>query len=451
VIEGSDRKGRQLTRRDFLVTSAGAGAALVLANCGGSAADKISGDTGGDFGAGDTYTGPNVQLEFWNGFTGGDGAYMTKLIKRFSAEHDNISIKENTVEWVQYYQRVPAAVSAGKGPDLGIMHVDTLATNAARRVIVPLDDLAAALQLKEADFSPAVWQAGIYQGRRYGIPLDIHPLGFYFNKTVMQQGGLDPDAPPRTNDDYMAALEQLKAKGIQGHWMSPFQFTGGFQFLSLLWQHGGDVFNEDGTEATFASDAGVQALTWMTDLVEKGYSPKDVAQDADAIAFTDDRNAFVWNGPWAIHEYGDVKGLEWGVAPLPQIGSEPGAWGGSHNFVIMNQPNQDPNVFKAAKVFIDWISQQSIEWAKAGQVPARESVRESDAFQQLEAQTQFAKQIDYVHFPPAVPGIADALLPLYEVAVNEAVLLKTPPEEALSKAAQRANEILQDNAEKYQA
>jgi len=268
---------------------------------------------------------------------------------------------------------------------------------------------------------------------------------------VLQEAGLDPESPPQTKDDYMAALDQMKSEGIQGGWVSPFQFTGGFMFLSLLWQHGGDVFNEDGTEAIFNSQEGVEALTWMTDLVEQGYSPKNVAQDADAIAFIDNRNAFIWNGPWAIHEYGDSKGLEWGVAPLPQIGSQPAAWAGSHNFVIMNQRDQDPNKLKASKVFIDWISQQSLEWAKAGQVPARESVRESSEFQNLEAQTQFAEEIDYVHFPPSVPGIADALLPLYEVALNEAVLLKSSPEEALEKAAQQANEILQENAEKYQA
>ena len=50
-----------------------------------------------------------------------------------------------------------------------------------------------------------------------------------------------------------------------------------------------------------------------------------------------------------------------------------------------------------------------------------------------------------------MPGISDSLVPLYEVAVNEAVLLKTSPEEALEKAASQANEILQENAEKYQA
>ena len=85
------------------------------------------------------------------------------------------------MEWAQYYQRMPAAVTAGKGPDVGAMHLDQLATNAARKVIVPLDDLAKSLGLAESDFTPAVWQAGIYKDKRYGIPLDVHSLAMYYN------------------------------------------------------------------------------------------------------------------------------------------------------------------------------------------------------------------------------------------------------------------------------
>ena len=48
----------------------------------------------------------------------------------------------NTLQWADYYAKLPSAVTAGKGPDVAIMHVDSVATNAARRVIQPLDDVA---------------------------------------------------------------------------------------------------------------------------------------------------------------------------------------------------------------------------------------------------------------------------------------------------------------------
>jgi multiple sugar transport system substrate-binding protein len=376
---------------------------------------------------------------------------MRQLVEEFSSEEKNINVTMNAVEWETYYQKVPAAVQSGKGPDLGIMHIDQLSTNAARGVILALDDVEKALKLKKSDFVSVVWNAGVYNGKRYGIPLDIHPLGFYYNKGTMQKAGLDPDKPPQTRDDYMAALEQMKSKGIQGHWISPFLFTGGLTFDSLLYQFGGQLYNKDATKATFNSEAGVSALTWMVDVVKKGYSPKDVAQDAEYTAFQNGKNAFMWNGIWNILELNEVQGLEYGVAQLPQIGSQKGAWANSHNFVIMNKRGQDPNKVAAAKVFINWVSQRSDQWAKAGQVPARNSVRDSQEFKSLKWQPVFAKEVSYVQFTPPVPGIADVGTGSLDPAINEAVLLKKDPKAALDEAAGKANQLLKENKQKYQA
>jgi multiple sugar transport system substrate-binding protein len=444
-------RGRRFSRREFLVTSAGAGLFL-LAGCGGGPESNpaVSGQGSGNGGGGDEYTGPNVELEFWNGFTGGDGPLMRELVDRFSSEHDNIQVKMNVMQWADYYQRVPSAVASGRGPDVGIMHVDQLGTNAARNVILPLDDVARSLELREEDFAPVVWQAGIYNDQRFGIPLDMHPLGFYYNKGVMEQAGLDPESPPQTLDDYMAALEELKGAGIRGHWVSPFPFTGSLTFQSLLWQFGGELYNADATEATFNSDAGVDALTWMVDLVREEYSPRDVGQDAENVAFQNGDNAFIWNGIWMINAYREVSELDWGVAPLPQIGSEKAAWASSHNFVIMRQRDQDENKLQAAKVFINWISQESIEWAEAGQIPARNSVRESEEFQNLEEQATFAEQVPYLHFAPPVPGIGDVQAEALDTAVNEAILLTKEPAEALNDAANRANQLLEENRQRFE-
>jgi multiple sugar transport system substrate-binding protein len=67
---------------------------------------------------------------------------MKSLVDKFNAANPNIKVTMNVYEWADYYQKVPAAVSTGNGPDLGIMHVDQVATNAARGVVLPLDDRA---------------------------------------------------------------------------------------------------------------------------------------------------------------------------------------------------------------------------------------------------------------------------------------------------------------------
>jgi multiple sugar transport system substrate-binding protein len=439
-----------ISRRLVLSGIGAAGAAGVLAGCGeGSAGKPGAAPANGDGGA-KGYDGPNVELDFWNGFTGGDGPFMRKLVDQFNSEHANIKVKMTVMQWDDYYTKLPTAVSSGRGPAVAIMHVDSLATNAARNVIEPLDDVAKALNLQQADFADVVWKAGEYNGKRYGIPLDVHPLGFFYNKAVMQKAGLDPEKPPTTADEYSAALDAMRGKGIQGHWATPFQFTGVLSVEALIWQFGGDLFNAEASKAVWQEDPGVKALSWFVDLVKNGHSPKNVAQDADAIALQNGKTAFNWNGIWNINTLREKKGLEWGVAPIPNIGGTKAAWAGSHQFCLPKLKTPDQNKSTAARVFVNYVSQKSLEWARGGQVPARKQVRESAEFKALPEQAALASQIDDLHFPPPVPGIGDAMAELNK-AVNEAVLLKSEPAKALSDAATRADKILEANRKKYGA
>ena len=438
------------SRRGVLSAGLGVGALGALSACGGSGAGESKNTSAtGDGGKGG-YNGPNVELAFWNGFTGGDGAFMKKLCEQFEGEHKNIKVSMKVSQWADYYKTLPNAVTAGKGPDVAVMHVDSVATNAARKVIQPLDDVAKALDLTEADFAPVPWKAGIYKDVRYAIPLDVHPLGFFYNKALMEQAGLDPEKPPMDNDSYMDALDKLKAKGIQGHWASPFAFTGGLSMQGLIAQFGGKMFNDEGTAATWNDEGSVKAFTWFQDLIKKGYSPAKVAQDADFLALQNGKNAFNWNGIWSLNTLAEKKDLKWGVAKIPNIGGKNAAWAGSHQFVLPTRKTPDANKDQASRVFLNWISQHSLEWAKGGQVPARNSVRESAEFKALKGQATLAEQINDLVFPPAVPGIGDAGAE-FDKALNEIILGQKDVKATLDTGVARATKILEANAKKYGA
>ncbi|MEU5947051.1 ABC transporter substrate-binding protein [Micromonospora sp. NPDC047465] len=435
----------EMSRRRLLGLGLGLGAAasLTLAGCGD---DDSSGPAAGN--GGKDYTGPKVDLKLWNGFTGGDGDIFKALVNQFNTEHQNIAVTIATYEWADYYAKLPGAASSGNGPDIAVMHMDQLATFAARGVITELDDVAKVLELSEADFAPTVWKGGLYNDKRYGIPLDMHPLGFYYNKGVMQKAGLDPAKPPATKDEYTAALTELKKSGVQGFWVSPFQFTGGMTFYSLLHQWGGSVFDAEATRATFNSDQAVEACTWLVDLIKQGHSPANVGQDADYLAFKSGRNAFNWNGIWQVNDLKKSPEIQWGVAPLPQIGSQPAAWANSHNFTIVKQRANDANKVSAAKVFINWLSQHSLDWAKGGQVPARKTVRDSADFKALAEVNALAPELEYAAFPPAAPGLGEVMTTFYN-SFNEAALGKKSPRQALDDGAAKANKQLEDNRKKY--
>ena len=69
----------------------------------------------------------------------------------------------------------------------------------------------------------------------------------------------------------------------------------------------------------------------------------------------------------------------------------------------------------------------------------------------VRGQPIFAKQLPYIHFTPSVPGIADVRIETLDPAINEAVLLKKEPEAALDEAASKADQLLKENKQKYQA
>jgi multiple sugar transport system substrate-binding protein len=419
-------RGSGITRQQFLIAGAGAYAALLLPGCGGPGEDELT---------------------FWNGFTGGDAPTMLAIIDGFQKQHPGKGVRMVSVRWEDYYQKVPAAVQAGKGPDVGIMHVDQISMSAAHGVLRPLDDVADGLGFKEADFAAEVWQAGVYRGKRYGIPLDMHPLGLFHNKAVLEEAGLDPDRPPADRAAFEAALEELKGKGIQGNWVPPFVFTGGFMFQSLLWQFGGDLTNEDGTKATWNSDAGVEAMEYLRSMIRKGYSPPNVAQDADNIAFKNGQSAFIWQGAWGIGDYGSTEGLEWGLGALPKIGDQPAAWSNSHQFVV--PVGLSDAKLETARAFIDFVT-NAPSWAESGMIPARRSARETDAFKQLPA-SGLAEEIPYVRFPRPVAGLADVRESTLDIAISQGLSGRLPVRQALDEAAKRGDELLADNHAKFAA
>ena len=444
----TDSSSLHLSRRGLLGMGAALGVGAAVSACGGGSAGSPAGGQAADIAEG-PYEGEKVTLAFWNGFTGGDGAFMKKMIETFNSEHENIEVQMNTLEWADFYSKVPNAVASGAGPDIAAMHVDQVGTNAARGVIMPLDDFTGAMDLSQDDFAETVWNAGMYDEKRYAIPLDVHPLGFYYNTKLLQQGGITE--PPKDRESWEAALTGMKSKGVQYPFWATATWPAHLIFISLLGQFGGSLYNDEASEATFASDAGVEALEWYASHVEKGFSPPNVANDAQAQAFRQGRDAMTWDGIWMMNEWAKVQGLEWGAAPLPTIGEKPAVWASSHQLTVMQQRQPDENKLHAARDFLAYLSENSIEWAKSGQIPARNSVRESDEFAGLEVQSTLAGQLDNVIFPPTIPGIGDVTAPTFEQAVNTVVLGKAEPKAALEDAQKKANALLEDNRKKYSA
>ena len=438
-------------RHRWSAVAAGAAGLVALAACGGGqSAEEAAGGGGAQGGenaqgASCEYDGPQVDLAYWNGFTGGDGPFMQELVDRFNEENENINVTSNTIQWADFYQRLPAAVQAGQGPDVGVMHLDQLATHAIRNIIIPIDDVTEEIGLTQDDFTEEIWNAGIYKDQRYGLPLDFHSLAMYYNAEHFEKAGITE--PPTDEASFMEALDKLQAAGYETPFWMPTLWPAHLMWLTLDWQNGAQPYAEDGSEANFDTEAGVNALEWQRSIVEDGYSPSNVAIDSQYVAFKNGETSITWDGIWQINDL-EASGLDYGIAPVPTIGDEDAVWANSHHFFIAAQAQEDENKLAASRVFLCWMMENSGEWAQAGMIPARQSIREGGALEGMPQQV-IAERVDTMRFLPPVPGLGGVQAENLEPAVSNAILGEAPPEEALAEADAKATEMMQRNLEQF--
>jgi multiple sugar transport system substrate-binding protein len=435
------------THQHPLIVTAAVACALLL-GLAGCAPTDLSEDTGPLL-EGGSYTGPPVTIEYWNGFTGGDGPYMRAMVDEFNAEHDNIKVESNTLGWSDFYQRIVAAVHAGQGPDVAVMQLDNLATQAARSVIVPMEDAIKQMGFTPEDFPSTLVEATTFNGHAWGVPLDSHTIASYANTDQLAAAGVKAQAS--TGGAFESELAAVQKSGVAEPFWMPNKWPAHLMFLSLLWQSGGEPYSADGLKATYNSPAGVAALTWMVDQVKNGVSPTNVAIDSQYLAFKNAETTVTWDGIWQINDLKTTAPkLKWSIAPVPTVFEAPASWANSHQFVMLAQRSPDPNEQQASKAFIKWMVEHSNEWAASGMIPAYNSARNSAEFESM-PQSALAAQINNFHYLPSIPGIGDVNAQTLELAVSEAVLGRQTPQEALDQEAARADDILASNAEKFGA
>lgn len=386
-----------------------------------------------------------VSLDYWNPFTGPDGPFMGQMVDAFNAANPNIVVTMTTQG--EYYTQLSTAAASNTLPDIAIVHADQVATQAYRNVLRPIDAVVEAAGIDGADFPEAVWNAGEVNDERYSIPLDIHPMTMFVNMDLLATAGIE--AVPATAEEFAAAAAALTGGDNNG-----FMITSGFPirqiFEMMLYQFGGTSFNEDGTEAVWNSEAGVQAAQWLLD-TQAAYSQPNLEVDAELNSFKGGTVGMIWNGIWqTTNVTGEGVFFNGVAASVPQIGPSMAVWAGSHQFTMPTQTDEDPCRDAAAGIFIRYMLENSLTWASAGQLPASASVRASDEFAEVHPQAEIAAgSADYVFFPPSVPGITDAYAPLDEAVSALMSGNATDVQAELDNAADRANQILEQNRATY--
>jgi multiple sugar transport system substrate-binding protein len=127
-------------------------------------------------------------------------------------------------------------------------------------------------------------------------------------------------------------------------------------------------------------------------------------------------------------------------SPTANGGDRPAAWGSSHTLCL--RADLDDRRLDAAKRFMKYLSDNSLDWAEGGQIPVRKSLRASERFQQMDAQREFAKQIPYAAYLPSVPFIFECLTE-FDLAIEQALRGSRTPKQALDRCAAEMNRIME--------
>ncbi|MFL5802163.1 MAG: ABC transporter substrate-binding protein [Roseiflexaceae bacterium] len=429
----------------------GGGAAATSPPAGGGTTATSAPAGGGAASAGTcSDAGKGQQITMWSPLTGPDGDEMTALANQFSQENA-LGIKVTHTAQPDYLQKLNTAAAGSSLPDMTVIRAGDIGEMVARNVLKPMSDVAlteaGGADALKGQFTEAVWNAGQVKDKRYTIPLDTHPLVLYYNKDMFQKAGITmPADRPMTKDEFEKAVDALNKDGVAGVAIGT-AFQTGAWFQALIREFGGDITDANGTKATYNSDQGVQAATYIHDLKAKTTPQVNGAGDPEVKLFQQQKAAMVFHGPWHISDM--VKLPFVGFAQMPQIGSTYSVWGNSHQLAMTTE---DAAKQAAAGCWVGWLSQNSVQWAKAGQVPARQSARESADLATISPPVAaFAKEVTAVKFLPPVAGLEGALWGQgFEPALNAYLLGQSQDiKKGLDDAAAKSNQIIQDNAAKY--
>ncbi len=431
-------------KRKFGLSAAALAAALALSACSGGGGAGGDGGSGGATGGASSSGGASggggggtTEMLFWTPFSGADGAFMQEMVDKYNASQDAVKVNFVIQPNGEYYKMLDVALSTeSERPDLMIMHVDQIPTYVSKGQLAPMEPLADAAGIVKGDYVEAPVEYSTIDGKWYGIPLDIHPLVMYYNKDLFEKAGIA--APPTNMEEFEAAVTKLTdaSAGVYGY-VLPTLWPQQFIFPTLVWQNGGELWN--GSDVAYNSPEAVEMVKWMRSLVDRGISPGNVQQDGENTLFLQGKNAIQFNGPWMKGQF-DEAGLNYGLAPMPQLGkAKQAVFGGSHNFVIPASL-QDQAKIDAVGDFLKYVASNSIEWAKSGQALASKPMLESAEFKAL-PNSAIAESFPHVQFAPNVLNWPTISEPIWG-ELSSALLGEKDPQQAMDDAAAKSRQAI---------
>lgn len=219
-----------------------------------------------------------VTIDWWHISTEtSQAAYWQSLADAYTAENPNVTIDITILENAAFKDRLVTVMQAGDPPDLfqswGGAVLWTYANNGLVRNIEP--ELAG--EWKDSFSAEAALELYGQNGEYYGVPWTWGAVGMFYNKALFTEAGLDPENPPQTWEEFLAAVETLQEAGITPISLGESEkWPGHFWWVYLALRLGGEdaflsAYNREGS---FADEPFVQAGEYLKQLVDMDPFPE---------------------------------------------------------------------------------------------------------------------------------------------------------------------------------
>ena len=387
-----------------------------------------------------TATTRRITVRFWNGFTGPDGTRALSLVRAFNAKNPDVEVRMQRIDWGTYYNKLFVAGIAGRAPEIFVLHTHSLRRFAEAGFVRPTDDLTAR-GFPVDDLDTNIRAATFINGQHYGLPIDIHPLGCFYNRTLLSQAGFAE--PPQDRAGFLAALRAItQGTGAGRIWGFAFSHPTATAF-SFMRQFGGAFFTPDAARCIINSPENADALQFCVDLIRREKTVPPPESTDPWVAFRQGRVGMTYNGIYMLPDLQKQVGLNFAGASVATVGKTPATWASSHNFCL--KTGMDARHEEAAWRFCKFYSDNSLEWAEAGQVPARHSLRASGQFKAMAVQSAFAAQIPHAVYQPQVAFAFEFQTEL-DYLVERTLRGTVSPQVALAEAERKINTIIRRRA-----
>ncbi|ETK37293.1 extracellular solute-binding protein [Microbispora sp. ATCC PTA-5024] len=368
-------------RKPYLLAAAGA---LVLAAsaCGGDNSSKGGGSTGA----------AEQTITYWASNQGtsleNDKEVLKPELDRFTKE-TGIKVNLEVVPWSDLLNRILAATTSGKGPDVVNIGNTWSASLQATGAFVPFDDnQLAALGGKDRFLGPSLAATGAPGQPPTAVPIYGMTYGLFYNKKMFKEAGIDK--PPATWDELIADGKKLTKDGKWGLAVEGASVSENSHHAFIFGQqHGADLFDSAG-KAHFDSPQEVAAIKQYLDLM------------ADA-KIVNPSNAEYANGTEAVQDFvsGKAGMLMWqsiatqlkqagwteddyGLAPIPlpdasSGGKQVNAMVAGINLAVFKSAKNQDGALKFVKFMTSKETEQNLNKAY-GSLPTVKDAYDDPAF-----------------------------------------------------------------------